>query len=243
MTEEIIVAFIIFLAVFTQSLSGFGFALVAMTFLPAVIGIYQATPLVALVMATIEIFLLAHYRKALKITAIWPIIVSSIAGIPLGIFFLSRVDQKISMTVLGIIIVTYALYAIMEAFTDLIRLPELKHATWAYLAGFLAGILGGAYNTSGPPVIIYGHSKRWPTAEFKSNLQAFFVITSLLIVLGHAWNHNFSSAIWAYFLWSIPAMVIGMIAGTRLDKYIKPEIFRRVVLLLLLLMGMRLILA
>ena len=243
MTEELIVAFIIFLAVFTQSLSGFGFALVAMTFLPALIGIHQATPLVALVMATIEIFLLIHYRKALKITAIWPIIAASIAGIPLGIFFLSHMDEKITMAVLGFIIVSYSLYALMEAFTNLIRLPELKHAAWAYLAGFFAGILGGAYNTSGPPVIIYGHSKRWPPAEFKSNLQGFFVISSLIIVLGHAWNHNFSATIWGYFLWSIPAMIVGMIAGTRLDKYIKPEIFRRVVLLLLLIMGMRLIFA
>jgi hypothetical protein len=243
MTEQLIVAFIIFLAVFTQSLSGFGFALVTMTFLPAVIGIYQATSLVALIMATIEIFLLAHYRKALKINTIWPIIASSIVGIPLGIYFLSRVDQEISMTILGIIIVTYALYALLEAFTHLIRLPNLDHAAWAYLSGFFAGILGGAYNTSGPPVIIYGHSKRWPSAEFKGNLQGFFVISSLIIVLGHAWKHNFSPTVWGYFLWSMPAMMIGMITGTRLDKYIKPEIFRRVVLVLLLIMGMRLILA
>jgi hypothetical protein len=194
-------------------------------------------------MTTLGIFLLAHYRKALKISAIWRIIASSMAGVPIGIYFLSQVDQKISMTVLGIIIVTYALYALLEAFTHLIRLPELKHAAWAYLVGFLAGILGGAYNTSGPPVILYGHSKRWPTAEFKSNLQGFFMISNLIIVLGHAWNHNFSATIWDYFLWSIPAMIVGMIAGTRLDKYINPETFRRVVLVLFLIMGIRLILA
>ena len=243
MTEQLIVAFFIFLAVFTQSLSGFGFALVAMAFLPAVIGIHQATPLVALVMATIEIFLLAHYRKALKMAAIWPIIASSIVGIPLGIYFLSQIDKKITMTILGAIIVVYSLYALVEGFTNLIRMPELKHVAWAYLSGFLAGILGGAYNTSGPPVIIYGHSKGWPAAQFKSNLQGFFVVSSLIIVLGHAWNHNFSPAIWGYFLWSIPAMIVGILSGTRLDKTIKPEIFRRVVLVLLVFMGIRLILA
>jgi uncharacterized membrane protein YfcA len=243
MTEELIVAFIIFLAVFTQSLSGFGFALVAMALLPAALGIHQATPLVALVMATIEIFLLIHYRKALNITAIWPIIAASIVGIPIGIYFLSRVNEEITLTFLGIVIITYASYALVEGFTHLIRLPELKHVSWAYLSGFIAGILGGAYNTSGPPVIIYGHSKSWPTAEFKSNLQGFFVISSLVIVLGHAWNRNFSPAIWGYFLWSIPAMVLGILTGTRLDQYIKPEIFRRFVLVLLLIMGMRLILA
>jgi len=60
MTEQLTVVFIIFLAVFTQSLSGFGSALVAMALLPALIGIHQAAPLVALVMATIEIFLLIY---------------------------------------------------------------------------------------------------------------------------------------------------------------------------------------
>ena len=39
----------IFLAVFTQSLAGFGSALIAMALLPGIVGIQIATPLVALV--------------------------------------------------------------------------------------------------------------------------------------------------------------------------------------------------
>lgn len=242
MTEELFVVFVIFLAVFTQSVSGFGTALVAMALLPAVIGIYQATPLVALVMTTIEVYLLIYYREALNIGAIWRIIVAALAGIPLGILWLSRLDENITMPVLGLFILLYAIYALIEAFTNRIRLPKLENPAWAYASGLIAGILGGAYNTSGPPVIIYGNCRRWETTEFKSNLQGFFLLSSFVIVIGHAWNRNLTPDVWQYYLWSIPAMVVGVFTGTRLDRYLKPETFRRFVLVLLVIMGMRLIL-
>ena len=143
MTEQLILVLVIFLAVFTQSLSGFGFALVAMAILPSLIDLKEATSLVALAMTTIEVFLLIYYRQALKIGVIWRIVLASLIGIPLGMLFLSRLDQAITMTVLGIAIVVYALYALINAFTNLIHLPKLEHSAWAYASGVIAGILGG----------------------------------------------------------------------------------------------------
>ena len=242
MAEQIIlVNGIIFLAVFTQSLSGFGSALVAMALLPIVFSLQIATPLVALIMSTIEVFLLIRYREALNLKAVWPIVFASLIGIPFGILFLSQVDETIAMTALGIVIIAYALYALLGAFINRIQLPELKHPAWAYTAGLLAGLLGGAYNTSGPPVILYGDCRRWGAAEFKSNLQGFFLLSSSVIVLAHAWSRNLTSEVWQLYLWSIPAMVVGILAGTSLDRYIKPVTFRRIVLVLLVIMGIRLI--
>ena len=67
------------------------------------------------------------------------------------------------------------------------------------------------------------------------------MITSLVIAIGHAWNGNLTPEVWHYFLWSIPAMAVGMIAGTSLDRYLKAETFRRIVLVLLVIMGGRLV--
>jgi uncharacterized membrane protein YfcA len=241
MTKTFGVVFIIFLAVFTQSLSGFGVALVAMALLPMIISIQTATPLVALVMVTIEVFLLIRYREALNIGAVWRIAAASLVGIPVGLFFLGSLNENIMMMLLGLIIAGYAIYALLEDFTHRIKLPRLEHPAWPYVAGLIAGVLGGAYNTSGPPVIIYGNCRRWGTAEFKSNLQGFFVVTSLVIAAGHVWSGNVSHAVWQYFLWSIPAMIVGIVAGTSLDPYLKPKTFRRIVLVLLVMMGARLI--
>lgn len=243
MTDQLIVVFIIFLAVFTQSISGFGAPLVAMAFLPAVIGIRVATPLVALVVATIGVFLLVRYRNAFNISAIWRIVLGSLFGIPLGLFFLSRLDEETVMFALGVFIAGYAIHALLDEFSTRIRLPNLENPAWAYVFGLIAGMLGGAYNTSGPPVVVYGNSCRWETTEFKSNLQGFFLLTSFVIVFGHAWNRNLTPEIWLHYFWSIPAMVLGVIIGTSLDKYLKPQTFRRIVLVLLVIMGTWLILS
>jgi uncharacterized membrane protein YfcA len=234
--ENYLVSIIIFLAVFTQSFSGFGVALVAMALLPSMVGIQTATPLVALVAFSIETFLLVRYRSALNLWAVMPVALASIAGIPLGIWLLKDVKEGVVLTILGSVIAGYAIYALFR-----FRLPNLHHPLWAWGTGLFAGILGGAYNTSGPPVILYGNCKDWPPAEFKSNLQGFFLVNSAFVALSHALSGNLNAKVWSNYLWAIPAMVLGVLIGTGLDKHINPDRFRRVVLWLLVLMGIRLI--
>jgi hypothetical protein len=235
--EQLLVILIILLAVFVQSLSGFGVALIAMAFLPGFVGIKIATPLVALVTVTIEVFLLLRYRTEINLRAVLPIAAAAVVGIPLGIWAFDGVDERYFLTGLGVVITVYAIYALLN-----IKTPELSSPVWAYAAGLIAGILGGAYNTSGPPVILYGNCRRWPPLEFKGNLQGFFIVSSSFVALGHAVGGNFTLPVWEHFLWTLPAIGVGYIAGTYLDRYLNPEMFRKLVLILLVLLGLRLIL-
>ena len=227
---------IIFLAVFVQSLSGFGSALVAMSLLPMVVSIKIATPLVSVVMVFLEMFLLFYYRHSFKWEAVWRVIIASFIGIPIGLVFLKQYDERLILGILGIIVIIFGSYGLMN-----IRLPKLSNSIWGYVFGFVAGLLGGAYNTSGPPVIIYGNCRAWETEAFKSNLQGFFIISSLVITIGHGLSNNLTGEVWDYFLLSIPAIIIGMIAGISMDKYINPEKFRKMVLILLIMIGVRLV--
>jgi uncharacterized protein len=131
----------------------------------------------------------------------------------------------------------YALYALLN-----LRLPAVRQTGWAYLTGFLAGVLGGAYNTSGPPVIIYGNCRRWEPAEFKSNLQGFFMLNSLAILASHLLARNFTSDIWQYSLAAGPGLIAGIWLGLRLDRRINPATFRKVVLWVLVFLGLSLLL-
>lgn len=234
-TTTILVGLIIFLAAFTQSLSGFGLALVSMALLPTVTGIRLATPLVALVAIVIEVILLIRYRESLDVHAIWKMVVASVVGTPLGVLFLSRVDERIALTVLGVVIAGYALYALLG-----LKLPRLENPFWAYLSGFLGGMLGGAYNTSGPPVIVYGDCRRWSPDMFKSNLQGYFIVSSLVVAGSHALSGNFTPLVWRTFWWTLPFIGMGLLTGLSLDRWFHPVTFRRVVLVLLVFMGARL---
>jgi uncharacterized membrane protein YfcA len=232
----IVVGSILFLSAFTQSLSGFGLALVSMALLPAVIGLRTATPLVALTAVAIEAVMLARYREALEVRAIWRVVLAALVGIPLGVIWLSRVYERLALGLLGVVIAGYALYALLG-----LRMPALDHPLWAYLAGVIGGMLGGAYNTSGPPVIVYADCRAWSRDVFKGNLQGYFIIISLGVLLGHAVNGNLTVPVWHLFWWGLPFIAAGLLAGFSFDRWLRPETFRHVVLVLLVVMGARLL--
>ena len=227
-----IVTLVVFLAIFTQAASGFGLALVSMPLLVLVMDIKTATPLISLVGGISQIFLLLRYRHALNFRAVLRLSLASVIGIPLGVAALDRVNTAVITTILGVIVILYSVYALFR-----FRLPTLRHTKWAYGFGFVAGILGGVLNTSGPPVIIYGTCREWPPAEFKSNLQAFFLVASIMAIITHASSGNFTPFVWENLLWSLPGAFLGMFLGFKLDGRVNPHQFRQIVLVLLLIMG------
>ena len=234
--ENIILVAIIFAAVFTQSLSGFGSALISMPLLAPLLGLHVATPLVALMGGVMETLLLIYYREALNVRAVWRLVLASIVGIPVGVLMLRGLDEDITLTILGVIIVGYALYALLN-----FKLPKLEHSLWGYVAGFFAGVFGGAYNTAGPPVIIYANCRQWEPAEFKANLQGFFIINNVVVILSHMLVGNVTPLVWRKFLLVVPAVVLGVVAGIALEKRLSAATFRKVVLVLLVVVGVRLL--
>lgn len=234
--EVLILIAVIFLASLTQSFTGFGVALVAMAFLPGLLGILPAAPLVALVAFTLEAVLLVHYRLSLDLRAIRRLVLGAFIGIPIGVWGLKGFEEDVILAVLGFVIAAYALYSLFQ-----FQLPGLRHPAWAYGAGFLAGILGGAYNTSGPPVVVYGDCRRWEPAAFKANLQGFFLVSDLLVVINHAFSRNLALDVWYHYLWCLPAIAAGVLLGINLERRFNPSVFRKLVLVMLLVMGIRLV--
>jgi hypothetical protein len=223
----------VFLGAFTQSLAGFGVALVTMAVLPGLLGIQTASPLVALLSLVLELVILVIYRRALNMRAVLPLALAAAVGIPLGVLLIGVISEDTVLFILGMVIAGFAIYALLG-----IRLPEMKHPGWAYGMGFLAGVLGGAYNTSGPPVVIYANCRRWEPAQFKTNLQGFFFISNILVVANHGLAGNITFEVWTLFLWALPALAGGILAGTFLSRRLSPEIFRKIVLLLLIVLGL-----
>jgi uncharacterized protein len=228
---------IVFLAIFTQSLTGFGSGLVSMAFLPDILGVRTAVPLVVLVTSTLEAILLVRYRSAFNFKAVWLLILASIFGIPVGVWALRDLNEEVLLTVLGAVMAGYALYALLN-----FKLPELKHPAWAILFGFCSGLLSGAYSVGGPPAIIYGSCRRWEPQEFKSNLQGLFLVNDALAIITHGISGNLTPTVWRIYLLALPVLALGILAGTGLDRYINPLIFRKMVLVLLVVMGIRMML-
>jgi len=225
----------VFFAIFTQSVSGFGLALVSMPILAGLIGIRTATPLIVLVAILAELILLVRYRSVINVKAVWRMVLAGMIGIPLGVLALKYLDERIVLTALGALIVLYAVYALSK-----FKLPTLDGNSWPFGFGFISGVLGGAYNISGPLVIVYGDCRRWQPQEFKGNLQGFFLLGSVVAVVSHALAGNITREVLNLYLLSIPAIALGLVLGLSLDKFINPVIFRKIVLIGLVIAGVSL---
>jgi len=229
---------ILFFAFFVQTVTGFGSAMLAMPLLAGLIGIRTATPLFAMSAMIVQIVVWIRYREAFQLRSVWQLMVGAVVGIPLGVLALSAVPENIILTALGVLVLGYALYALLGP-----ELPEIKHRERLGLTlGFFSGLLSGAYNTGGPPFVIYGTASRWKPLEFKSNLQALFIVTEVVVIASHALKGNLTPTVFEYFLLTLPAAGLGIVAGFGLDRFLKPDLFRKIVLVLLVLLGISLIL-
>ena len=228
---------IVFAAAFAQSLTGFGFALIVMPLLTIVLGIRTAAPLVALAALTVYTVNLVRYRRAIKVQEVLRLGVASAAGVPVGIWLLSTADEGLVMRILGGILVAYAGYSLLQ--------PTVRRTLsqgWVYPAGFLAGCLGGAYNTPGPPVIVYGSLRQWPRNEFRAVLQALFLLNAVLVVISHAVAQHLTYEVFVYYLYAVPALAVGILIGSVVDSKIDQRQFRKVVIAMVLALGLSLLL-
>jgi hypothetical protein len=225
------------LAFFVFGMTGFGSALVAMPLLSPLLGIEAAAPLFALVALTSEVIMLLRYRQQLNLSAVWRVIAASVVAIPLGITAARELNERLVLFLLGVLVGGYGLYGLISP-----HMPHIKDLRWGFGFGFIGGLLSGAYNTGGPPVVIYGNLSRWTPSEFKSNLQSIFVLNSLIVVTAHALSGHYGGGIFEHYVIVLPAMLIGLVAGWRVEKRVNPAQFRKLVLLLLVVIGVRLIL-
>jgi hypothetical protein len=103
--------------------------------------------------------------------------------------------------------------------------------------GFVAGVFGGAYNTIGPPMVIFGTLRQWPAQRFRITLQAVFFPTSLVVAGFHSANNLWTPLVVKSFLVAVPFLVLAAVAGREINKRIEGPRFSRCIFFLLLVIG------
>jgi len=122
------------------------------------------------------------------------------------------------------------------------RMPHLRWRGFAYLFGFIAGIIGGAYNTNGPPIVVYGTLRRWSAERFRATMQGYFLPTGLLILIGHGLSGLWTGEVFRFYLSAVPGVLAGVYLGGKLNRFLAGKGFEKVVYLALVVFGFALLL-
>lgn len=164
------------------------------------------------------------------------LILFSFAGIPVGLYALSYLPDHIMKIGLGGFIIIYSFYSLFIP-----RLPIYDKRWIAAPMGAIAGALGAAFSTNGPPVVMYGMLRNLGPAAFRGTLNAFFTANNIAIIGGLATSGILTISTFKLVLFCIPTMILGSIVGQYVHKRISVKIFRIMVFLLLIASGAMLI--
>lgn len=232
----LLVFLVLFISTTVRATFGFGDALIAMPLLSMIIGIKTALPIVALVAIVIAVYILTKTWHNIEFKNHIVLIVSAIAGIPVGLIFLRDTDDTIVKLVLAAILIFFGLYRVFRP-----QLFHLKNDRYSLFFGFISGILGGAYNTNGPPIVIYGAMRRWEPRHFRTILQGVYLPTNLFIATGHGIAGYWTSEAITLLLICLPIVITAIFLGGAINKRIPTEKFVRYIDFSLIIIGLILI--
>jgi uncharacterized membrane protein YfcA len=204
---------VLFLATLVRSAFGFGEALVAVPLLALIIPVGVAAPVAVIVSVTVAGVVLAQDWREVHVGGAGRLILSTLFGIPFGLLLLTTVAEPIVKAVLAAVIITFSVYRLVGGSRF-----ELKDDRLAWLFGFGAGVLGGAYGMNGPPLVAYGALRRWSPERFRATLQGYFLPASLVGMAGYWIAGLWVPAVTRYYLTSLPVVLAATFLGRVLNR-------------------------
>lgn len=209
------------LAGIIRGFSGFGSALIYIPLMSAVYGPLIAAPTFVIAdIVTGSVFLAQTWRKT-HWREVLPMAAAAIFAVQFGALILQYTDPNIlrwGMSALVLIAV-----ALMASGWRYHGRPRLAVTV---AVGLLAGILGGAVQISGPPIIVYWFSSGHAADILRANFFAYFTMFSAAAAVTYGLHGLVTATVLALSAFVTPLTIAGMAAGTWLFRFAKERTYR-----------------
>jgi hypothetical protein len=90
---------------------------------------------------------------------------------------------------------------------------------------------------NGPPLAVYGSLRRWSPQRFRATLQGYFLLASLVGLIGYVAVGLWVPAVTRYFLLSLPVVFAAIMIGRALNHRLRGDGFFRYVYAGLIVIG------
>jgi uncharacterized membrane protein YfcA len=156
----------------------------------------------------------------------WPLLVGGLIGVPCGVGFLVLAPKNIITGILGLVILAYVLWRSAGK----IAFETQPNYKWGVAAGLLGGALGGAFNTSGPPAVMYVSGRSWSPNTVKATLQVFFCLNSVVQLSLYGYEGYLTCEVFTYDLILLPFVLLGVWLGGVLSSRFSSRLFEHLVM-------------
>ena len=222
MPDLLFVVLVFLCASVVHAIAGFGAGLVAMSLLVMQWPVARAVGVCSVCTLLLNFWMAWQLRRDINWSELGPMVLATLIGVPLGVTALHSLPEEWIIGGLGVLLILHSTRGLLLGDAAVSQVGR----AWGFLAGLFGGLLGGAFNTSGPPVIIYGTARGWEKDRFRATLQIYFIVTGVLAVVLYVGTGVVSMTSLPWSVLAIPVMAIGAAIGQRLVARISAARFR-----------------
>ena len=216
-------------ASFAQTLSGFGFSLLAVPLMTLVVSPRDAVVVATIIGGFSTTSQAVIDRKHVDLSIAKRLILASYAGMPFGLLAFVFVSETGLRLVLGVVVITAALL-LLRGFR--VR-DDSHHLDWIF--GVVSGFLSTSTSTNGPPLVFLMQARQLAPATFRATINTVFAVVNigalaLFISAGKVNSNNLAGVAAA-----LPALGVAIAIGYAVRRHITHERFNTLVIVLLFL--------
>jgi uncharacterized membrane protein YfcA len=218
---------IAFLASFSMSATGFGFALTMAPLLTLVWNVREAVAASVLLSFLNQGPLIFEVRTHVVPRRVVALLAGSAAGIPIGLLIFEKLDPDgLKVLVAAVVILASAILFLAPRF----EIADRVATPWGVVSGVVSGALGASTSLSGPPVVIYLLGRHPDVETFRATILTYFMPAGVVTVAAFAVLGRITEDVLILAAAAVPAMVAGMLLGMWLRRRLDSERFRSLVL-------------
>ena len=167
-----------------------------------------------------------------------PVLVGMIPGVWIGVVVLLNVDPAVAKIVAGAVVIVVGSLTLLA---PNLQVKQRMIGPVGLGAGFCGGLLGGVAALSGPLVFIFLLAKGLSAKAFTKEASMFLVVSSILLVSALTSSRQFDWRDVVISTLATAPVVVGMLVGQKLRDAIPADVFKKLVVLMVLLSGAQLV--
>lgn len=215
-----------FLGGFVNGISGMGAGLVSLPIAASLLPMQELVPASGLSTLTVACYLVWAYRRYCRWSSLRHMLVGCLPGALLGVWILRSVPSAGLLSVMGMGLIGFVGWQFCH------RAGQPHKETWLAggLAGFSSACAHAAITFSGPPLAVYAVYAGWEQKTALGTMSIFFLGVNVLscCLLGMA--GMFTLPVLEFGFWGSAGATAGLLAAMPLVKYVRGEVFRRILL-------------
>lgn len=225
MERLFLVIFSAFCGGLVQAVTGFGGAVIVMIFLPMMLSMTAAPALSDGITMMLSFSMFWRYRRSVRFRSIVVPACVYLVSSTLAIHCSAYLDTGKLKGVFGLFLIGLSIY--FFAFSG--KLAVRPTMAMKIGCGTLAGICGGLFGISGPPVSLFYLAATDTKEEYLGTLNAFFSITVIFNMASRIYNGFLTASLIPLMAAGIVAILTGCALGSRIVKKINLRVMRRCV--------------